>query len=292
MDFCDYDLTFLKATPSRIYQLGGGVLIEMADRFAYELNAEPTEQTLFGLVGAVGPHKELQRNIEHAQEVLGSDAVDVCADWLERSGVMNAVAGAFSAPATTAVPSTIDAVVWSGGVANWQLRRRNLTERLDPTTVGRVVLPMGSRLMGAGEHPLVATYTSRRERQPTEYQFCCNFVKPVLQQAGFRSVEVISADSGNGDAVCEFVFRHFPELLDGIVLTIGNAPNTIQGAGQLRDAARRVEGFDENGDQLFMMGDFFPVARHGEDKSTHQNPLSGIGQIARNAAFLLKAIAA
>ena len=147
--------------------------------------------------------------------------------------------------------------------------------------------------MSDDEHQLVASYSYGGEGQPTERDFAEAYILPALETAGFHGVELLRAHGSSGDEVCDFAFEWRPWLLDGTILTIGNAPNTIQGAGQLRDAARRARSsFDENGGQLFMMGDSFPVARHGEDKSTHQNPLSGIGQIARNAVFLVKAIVA
>ena len=291
MDFSNYNLATLKRTPDGVYGLAGGLIREIAEAFSFELPDVPTEQSLFGLVGAVGPHKTLQDNIQHVQDVLGANAVVTTANWLDASGVMLATSGAFSAPGTP-LPDRIDAVVWTGGVANWQLRRRNLTERLNPETVGEVILVMGNRLMAASEHPLVATFIKRAGRQPTEYEFCEDYIVHVLEAADF-SVTLQPIESQNGDDVCETAFRQNSDLLDGTVLTVGNAPNLIQGAGQLRAAAQKVDpSFDQNGDQLFMTGDFFPIARKDEPKDTHQNPLSGIGQIARNAAFIQKAIAA
>lgn len=292
MDFSNYDLAALKARPEGVYDLGDGILREIARAFGYDLGSRPSEQTLFGLVGAVGPHKTLQDNIQHVKDVLGSDAVNISANWMDWSGCMQAASGAFVAPGNQPIPDRINAIVWTGGVANWQLRRRNLTERINPATVDKVVLAMGSREMGPDEHALVATFIRQEDRKPTEFEFGEIFVVPVLENAGF-SVTLHRVESQSGDEVCEAIFRQNPDLIQGTVLTVGNAPNLIQGTGQLRAAAQRVDPeFDRDGNQLFMIGDYFPVAHKGESKDTHQNPLSGLGQIARNAAFLQKAIEA
>lgn len=292
MKFSDYDLALIKEAPTGFYRLGNGVLLEMAISFNCDLGTSPSEEGLSRLIAKVGPHAELQRNIEHVSEVLGPNAVDIAADWLDRSGVMDAVSGSFLRLGSGTVPEFIDAVVWSGGVANWQLRRLMTTLRLDPTTVGRVVLAMGNRLMGVGEHQLVATYARKTEKPPREFKFAQTQIVPILEAASFNT-ELLVVDNSNGDEVYRALFREFPELLRGTILTVGNAPNTIQGAGQLRAIAREARAdFDADGQQLFVVGDHFPVARRGEDKATHQNPLSGLGQLARNALFLYRAVAA
>jgi hypothetical protein len=292
VDFSNYDLAALKAAPGGVYDLADGLLRGIARAFDYTLGNTPCEPEIFGLIGAVGPHKTLQDNIQHVMDVLGPTAVAKTGSWMEWSGCMQATSGAFMAPGTTPLPDRIGSVVWTGGVANWQLRRRNLAERLDPTTVDEIILVTGNRLMAGNEHPLVATFIRHEDRQPTEYEFASIYVEPVLENAGF-TVSVQRVDSQNGDEVCEAVFRQNSDLLGETVLTVGNAPNLIQGAGQLRAAARQVDpSFDQDGNQLFMIGDSFPVAHKGESKDTHQNPLSGIGQIVRNAAFLQKAIEA
>lgn len=290
--FTDYNLGDLQADPRLIYGLAGGLLQEMAASFGFTLPDSPTTKTFAGLIGTIAPHKELQRNIEHAEEVLGPNAPGKTSEWLHRSGVMNPVRGAFTDPAHIPLPGTIQTIVWPGGVANWMLRRRNLTERLDSSTVRRVILPMGNRQMGAGEHPLVASYQWRYAHAPSEASFAETYILPVLSRAGFDA-SVFRVDSSNGDAIYAALFAEYPDILRGSILTVGNAPNTIQAAGQLRAAARKQQpDFDSVEAQLYMVGDYFPVMPNKEaDKGFFQNPLSGIGQIVRNALLLYKAAA-
>jgi len=294
MDFSDYDLAVLKDDPSMLYSMADGLLREMAAAFNYNPLVSPTEEDLSSLVHEIGPHKELQKNIQHVKDVLGGPdtARQICIKWMERSGVLKALSGSFVNPGA-GMPEGIsfDAVIIRDGVANWMLRRLMLALRLDPKTVNRVVLAMGDRLMGSVEHQLVASFIERTGAGPFVGEFAEIFMVPALKAAGFTHIVNPPWLTSDGDEVCDAVFGNLPELLRGTVLVVGNAPNTIQAAGQLRAAARRVDpSFDADDPQLFMMGDFFPLAYNDEPSATHQNPISGIGQIVRNALFLYRAV--
>jgi hypothetical protein len=286
MDFSDYELPELAQTPGGVYNLADGVLREIGDWFDFILGEEPTEAELRGLIAAVGPAKTLQDNIQHVQSVLGPDAINIAAEWLEHSCMMDAVGGAFSAPMTE-LPELFDATIVLGGVANWQLRRMMTLLRLDPNRLSRVVWALGKRVMGDSEHQLVKTLNWPNEPKITEFGFCDIVIAPLLRRAQLGP-QLVYVDSTSGDEVCaEAASAAHYAVNNGKVLVIGNAPSTIQSAGQFLAAARQLNpSFNENGDQLYMKGDFFPVARHGEGKDTHQHPLSGIGALIRAALFL------
>ena len=102
--------------------------------------------------------------------------------------------------------------------------------------------------------------------------------------------KVLKADSANGNDVLREMFDLWPTLLTSEVMVIGNAPSAIQSAGQFRAVAREIDPtFDANGTQLYVWSDTFPVARDGDSPADGQNPISGLGSLARAALFLCKA---
>lgn len=284
-DFSDYELS---SKDFSVYALADGMLPEIATAAQFTLTPEPDAENIGSLIGKVGPDKELQQNIGAVREALGPDAKDQIADWIEKSGILFPVERGFADP--TSLPEETDAIVWGGGVANWILRRAALTQRFDPDKVGRVVLPFGNRVMKPTEHQLVKTFAKEKGRPPKEYEFGRAYVLGSLMTAGFTpKPKIIPVGDGNGDRVLDALFEREPQLLDGTITVMGNAPNTIQAAGQLRLAARRADpGFDSTGEQLFMASDSVPVARRGEAAKTHQNPETALGQLVRNALFLEK----
>jgi hypothetical protein len=257
----------------------------------FVLSAVADEENLGQLVGLLGPAKELQQNIKLVEQALGEGAPDQIADWVEESGIMAPVERGFMTPRTVAEGEGADRPVlyFGGGVANWQLRRVGVAERFDPAVVSRIVLGFGTREMKPGEHQLVATYANRHEgKLPTEAAFAHEFIVPRLSLAGFK-VEVPEIDSNNGDTILDALVEQDPSLLDEHIIVVANAPNAIQAAGQLRIAARKVDSsFDSTGEQLSVVSDSFPLARHGEAPKTHQNPKTALAQLARNALFLAR----
>lgn len=281
-DFSTYELG------QNPYDLADGILREIAAATGYTLGEQPTDTELSGLISHLGPTKTLQDNITLVQEELGSgiDATTVVADWIERSGVLIPLQRAFADNEPT--PNEFDAVVWSGGVANWILRRTAITERLDPERVGTVTIVAGNRQMREAEHQLVINYARKEGKLPSEADFISAYILGRLGLAGFDS-SLLRVDSGNGDQILDELFAVHRSLLDKSVVVPSNAPNAIQAAGQLRLAAKRAYvTFDNTHNQVYMMSDSVPVARRGEGTATHQNPFSALGQIARNALFLHK----
>jgi hypothetical protein len=294
-DFSNYDLE-----RDNIYELAGGVVPEIAAAADFDLReepaghegqleepAQPAEKPLRGLVGALGPDKELQKNIGRVKEALGEDALEVAIEWEERAGLMYPVKRAYVKD--TSIPQTKNKKgVINGGTASWMLRRRNEAERLDPEEdIEEIVLAAGNREMSITEHPLVATYQRKHGKLPTEADFLEKYVADHLRSLGHTVEPVVRADSTSAKEVFNTLIAERPDILNNIVVVIANAPNAIQAAGQLRLGARRADAaFDSNGDQLFMQSDSFPLARRSESKATHQDPFSGLSQLLRNALIL------
>ena len=269
-----------------LYGLADNLLPEIADSIGFSLAERPEVSNISELISVVGPDKELQKNISVVREVLGEDAKDQIADWIERSGIMYPVERGLVSP--VAVPDSVDTVIINGGVANWMLRRTAVVQRLDPEKVGQVVLPIGNRTMANVEHQLVASYEKKFGQRPTESQFAERYLLGSLALMGFDA-QLIAVESGRGNEVLDALVATNPSTLDGTVVVASNAPNAIQAAGELRLAGQRSRAnFDSAGEQVFMVSDSFPVARHGEAAKTHQNPETALGQLFRNAYFLVK----
>jgi hypothetical protein len=290
-DFSTYDINELRANPRMIIdELGGGVIGKIAERFGYELPVDVQPHDLYEFVAAIGPSKVLQENIEHIEKLLGFRAMDIAGDWLDESGCMKELNRPFAGPHHPRYRH-YDAAIITGGVARWMLRRLGVMESIDPTTIGRVWLPVGIRNMKLSEHALVGVSATRRygpeATTVTEEEFMRDHITGPLND--FFRAETYPVDSTNGDKILEAFFSKHPELTGKRLLVIGNAPNTVQATSQVYLAARKVNpSFNVEGDQLAMRGDTFPIGRYGEPASTHQNPISGITQLVRLAALLAK----
>lgn len=297
-------------------ELASGVVREIAAATGSPLDDQPTEAQLKDFIGDVGKKRELQENIGQVSQKLGKDATEIMADWVDRSGVLRPVERAFADP-TIPLPKKIGIVVVQADVvANWMLRRKGQAERLDPEAVDELVLVVGTRTVKPAEHQLAATINRNKRRaaglpeekdepKPTTdeekqkqkeereafYPPAAEFLKRLrivegLEAAQFNATLLETGVSRGNDVLDELIAQR-PELLETTVMAIGNAPSTIQAAGQLQDAARRADpSFNSNGDQLFMRGDTVEVARHGEKTATHQNPETALAQIARNAKYI------
>lgn len=297
-------------------ELAGGVLREIAAVTGSPLDERPTEQQIGDLIGDVGKKRELQENIGQVSQKLDKDATVIMADWVDRSGVLLPVERAFSDPDVPMPKKLGFVVVQSDVVVNWFLRRKDQAQRLDPEEVDEFLLVVGTRKAKPAEHPFIKTIVrdnrqaaglvaeeeepvpendEEKERQKKErekyYPPAAEYIKKLqvvegLQAAGFNA-RLLETGVSKGDEVLNELMAARPELLDGTVMAIGNAPSTIQAAGQLQDAARRVDpNFNSGGEQLFMRGDTIQVARRGEKPATHQNPETALGQIVRNAKYV------
>ena len=270
-----------------VYGLAHGLLIDIAEKAEYELGNAPTEARLKGLIEVLGPEKELQKNIELVKSNLGNAANETIANWVDRSGILAPLDRNFVI--NVQGPEEVDSVVMTGGVARWMLRREAVVRSLDPEKVGMFYLPLGTREMKPTEHQMVTNWVKTNDRNPTEYEFGRDYIMSSLRGAGIPWLKMIAieVDSENGDEVLGALFVEFPQVLDGTVKVVSNAPNGIQAAGQLRIIAQDHDpGFDKYTDQLSVITDAIPLARKGEKPATHQNPVTALGQLARNALYL------
>lgn len=266
-----------------VYDIGNGVVPEMAKAFGYDLTSQPEEGNLGELIGKIGPAKTLQDNIGKVQAVLGvTDAArEIAIDWVDRSGLLIPVERSYINP-DQKVPPSVDKAVISGGVRNWMQRRADLLIKAsDHITPHRIVLVAGNRIMNQSEGSDVA-------EAMTEANYLEKIIAAKLQNIGkFALIDVVKVESGVGDEVMDKVARAVGST--AVSLVISNAGAWVQNAGQFRRAQQRVGGeYDSDGTQLFVMSDEFPLARENELASTHQNPYTALGQIARNAQELVR----
>ncbi len=287
-DFHNYDIFDLAHSPNGVYGLADGLLPEMAEATGYDLEATPTTEAIQGFIRHIGPAKTLQDNIGLVQEHLAtnSDAVTIASNWAERSGSLQEMHGGFADPEIP-YPSSLKVAVFNTAVGRWQERRAKkvleLVER--GVDIRHVAIFAGNRAMTEVEHPEVSEIAKRDGDLPTEARFAELYTAEMLRSAGVDT-NVISVDSSVGDEIFKEGLTLNEWLFNYQVLAVGNAPSTVQVAGQYRKAARSIESWDNSGRQLFMAGDSIPVARHGEGPATHQNPFTALGQIARNALIL------
>ena len=295
-DFESYDLADISRNPNRLYELSDGLVPEMAQALGFELSETPDVDNLKAFIGYISPEKTLQDNVALTRERLAKisdvDAVTTTANWVERSGSLNVISRSFVYPAGDLTRIGFGAAIFNTGVARWQERRAKELIALKERGVrfGEVIIFAGNRKMGETEHSEVEAIAKRTGELPTESDFASSYIKDMLTAKDIKT-DVVAVDSSNADEIIREGILRKGYLYDLAILAIGNAPSTIQVAAQYRKAARSIEvdegfRFDEVGNQLYMAGDSIPVARHGENPATHQNPISALGQIARNALML------
>jgi hypothetical protein len=277
-----------------IYAIGAGagqrdgVIEEMAAAFGHELTDTPTVENLGGLIGRVGPAKELQENIGQVQEALGTgaSAVTIASDWAERSGLLVPVNRSYVTGETIEDP--IDLAVMTGGVRNWMARRLERFEELHRES------PVEAVLLIAGNRPMKPTEGPDVEEGMVESDYMRDVVSKRLIKLGVLT-GIADVDSGVGEEVMERGLEKgkalkLVDMLAGRMAVISNAGAWVQNAGQVRRAAKEVlqPQFDDDGRQLVVVSDAFPLGTGVEPTATHQNPFSAAGQIVRNAQELAR----
>lgn len=274
-------LTFANFRPGvdNVYDIGGGVIREMADAFGHVLEHKPNVGTLGQLITAVGPLKTLQDNIGHVQEVLRNevDPIKTARNWVTRTGLLTPVERSFmTAEVLTDVP---ELVVVTGGVRNWMARRADVARRLEPTN--GVLLVGGNRIMSAAEGSDVTPGM-------TEADYLERVVAPTFENVTIASVESREASGVMAAAA------HAIKISGAHKVTVAsNAGAWVQNAGQVRYALRGNtfsydQKYDADGTELFVVSDGFPLGTGDEPTATHQNPLTALGIIARNAQELTR----
>lgn len=273
-------LTFEQFNPNHdsVYEIGNGVVPEMAQAFDHELTERPSVENLGNLISIMAPEKELQKNIAFIQEKLEATALETSTSWVDRSGLLLPTARWYMNPETSTEPRNFDVAVITGGVRNWMVRR---AERLLPELdkVDQVLLVAGNRSMNTTEGPDV-------EEGMTESDFMGGIIQGLLANAG-AEVELVRVDSKIGNEIMEATAEHIKNSDSALISS--NAGAWVQNAGQLRRALQnRYESFDEDGSQLFVVSDHFPLGTGIEPTATHQNPYSALGIILRNTQELIR----
>lgn len=271
-------VTFADFNPKfdAIYNIGDDVIPQMAEVFGHELTYGPDVDNLGELIGDIGPAKTLQDNIELANQRLGTDddAVDLARNWVERSGLLLPVERSFL-DTEKDVPNGSDFYIITGGIANWMHRRADtLITEIDcvGVQIGKVILAGSNREMKQGERDDLLDGEK-------EHMYMRKSIVPKLEEAGISVDDCVAVDSQSGYDVANMVARQIPEDVESVTV-VSNAGGWVQNAGQI-GRAMISNGIDPA--KLYVISDEFPLGTGKEPASTHQNPFSALGQIARNA---------
>jgi hypothetical protein len=262
------EIDFLPTNPTDrigLNQIGDGVIDEIVAEFKVEDDVT-TLDGLDSLIQKVCPEKELRGNIEHAKKMLGPNAIEIARDWVQRTGLLEAVERSFMRPELP-LPDNFTLGVIIGGLANVIDRRTN------------AILPF------AGEVEQVLMLGGRGRSgyaELTQSEYLSVYVRSKLLDAGFDPVVSKPVNSTSGNEVVNAGVNLVPE--SGAILVAGNAGNWLQIASQFRRAMRNTyPEFDTDGQRLFVVSDSIALGYTGSEPAlTHQHPLSAIGAIVRN----------
>lgn len=295
-DFSDFYLS------DNVYELADELLPEMADVFEVDLGDEPNAEALGRLVGAIGTKETLRDNERGArawlEERTGSpeQALETAAEWLGRSGVQQELDRSLWTPRR--VTASVDPIVITGAVANWQDRTANFIESETRIFGGTTIhVATGNRVMQTGTEQANANikqFFNEHSRYPTETEYASSFVVPRLREAGNR-VYHDSFQTTNGDEIADQFVRHNQVLLNGQLVFARVANAGIQLAVQFRNAARNLHpevDSDPANPQIFVLTDSFPIARTEEQVANareFQSPFTGIRQVALTGKLLVEA---
>ena len=273
--------------PLALYAIGAtpdapmGVAAEMTYYFGHTLTAEPNVDNLGELIRAVGPAKELQDNAALVRAGLGTeaDAVAIARGWSERSGLLVPVQREYATGRPFEAGDGVEVAVVSGGDRDWMARSTNrLLELAETTEIGEVLLIAGSRTMNLQEGPDVFS-------DQTEYDYMAEVVAPRVGRAGLE-YEIVGADSERSDEVMRTTatwLGRMTNLALARIAVISNAGAWPQNTGQLGRALKEQKPqFDATGLQLIAVSDGFRLGTGAEPTSTHQNPFTAAGLIARD----------
>ncbi|MEO6760962.1 MAG: hypothetical protein ABI220_01120 [Candidatus Saccharimonadales bacterium] len=278
-----------------VYELGGGVIPDIAERLDFEIGTEPDSDKLGALVKIIGENKVLREN-EEVQAI----SLDKAADLVNRSGVQEPLARSLWTP-DKSLPSHIDTVIVTGAVANWQDRTASLLVDAVKRGFGadNLYLLSGNREMSSKSeinNQNIIRYYKEYGVYPLESNYATEFVKPMLEEAGYN-VTNEAFETGKGDAIAaEFAANHSDVWIDDKTVSVARVANAgIQLAVQMQRAARDVNpkfDMDRNNPQLFVQADTRLVASAREqldDPANYQSPFTAMRQLVLTARYLLKA---
>lgn len=278
--------------------LGNGVIGDMAEFAGIELPSGHGElvDSLGRLVSVFGKNKVLRDNAPLDLPL------ETAYDWAQRSGISRKLNRTLWSPGQPAV--ALDAVVATGGVANWQDRTADLLVKHAIAKDG--ILPdafivTGNRKMQSATEATnanVVAYADHFGTSPTETEYADAFVVPALRAAGY-SVSHHAYEETDGSKIAFDFARNnrdlwYPEVKIGFarVATAG-----IQLAMQFRLAAQQTQRFevfdtDQDHPQAVVMTDEIPLAQDSlqlADPLRHQSPYTALRQAAVTAKLLLDA---
>ena len=274
-----------------VHELAGGLVPEIAERLGIALSSEPNTGELGQLVGAIGKNKVLRDN-----EELEAIDRDTAVGFVECSGVQERLNRALWTPEKRATNANVDAIVISGGVANWQDRTADLVAH-SPAYHKPVYAIAGNRVMSTATEKINSNIKEILEvfgRYPTEAEYTGSVIVPQLVETG-RWVLPTSYPTGNGDEIADRFFEDNPGLLERKLVFARVANAGVQLAVQMRKAARKqAPDFDSDpsSPQVFVMTDSFPLAKTAEqesDPANYQKGATALRQVALTAKMLHEA---
>jgi hypothetical protein len=296
-DFSNFELG------DNVYELADGLIPEIAEVFQVELGAEPNQDSLGELVGAVGKSAVLRENVGQVQEVLGTDndAITIMADWIDRAGTQQALNRSLWTP-DVRTPNSLNAIVLTGGMANWMDRTAHLLERRARDPRGQfdlpvVLAPVSARVMDSQteqDSPNVQLFHEEEGRYPTEAEYMDEFVAPRLFLESYY-VEIMPYDTTKGSEIAarfvadnrEYVYFERSQIAFARVANAG-----VQLAVEYRRAIQnQYAAFDRNPvePQTFILTDELPVARNAEQAEKpreYQRGESGLRQLVMTAKMI------
>lgn len=283
-DFSSFELR------DNVYELAGGLIPEIADRFEVDLGPEPNQPSLQAVMDKVGTGKVLREN----EEITVLDR-DEMADIVERSGVQQALSRSLWTPTVPVNKETIDAFLIVGGVANWMDRSAEaLPAELQNTPV---YLLAGNRVMDTATektNPHVQSVYDVGGMYPTEATYAAGVLVPRILEKDFFVERTVAYPTGNGDELFEKLFQDYPELLYLRIALARNANAGVIMAMQMRAAARKYnQAYDANPaePQALIVTDSFPVARTDEqdnDPAHYQKAATALRQVVLTAKKLVE----
>ena len=289
-DFSTVRLEQVYNNPNIVYELGKGVIPELATAFGIELDEQANPDNMGALIDAIGPKKTLRDNETQVESVL-EDAVPTAANWVDDSGIMVPIDRGLWQPEQSTPEDT--ALIVMGGVPNWI--RRSAMRAIDAPQTD-VVIAAGGRVMNRPTdlaNEFVQEFIGKNQRKPTESEFFDRYYKEVLEQAG-KNVSIVKSDATFSHEVFRDMFndKKLQGLIDRNLAGVRVANAALAMALQIRLAGRELDpGFDSEDDpQMFAISDEFPLARTKEDAkkpNEFQSPVTALRQIPVAAKELL-----
>lgn len=263
-----------------------GVREDLRSAFGLKVDA-----TLKDMVAAIAPHPELQRNIDHGVEVLSRPEVqgrlgyaqatspfEVAAKLCTRVGLQDTVARSFFSGEP--LVEKFDAAIIPDRVPNWVKRMADVAiEQAEHVERGITIDRVTAVSAGKNSASLAIM------KQTVLFDMDGN--------AKIGVTELLNSADKSGRGVMRTAARHLDGQIDlskAKILLPNVAGNWMQAGVQALEALREfAPDFDTDSEnpQLYVLAKHFPLGTTGEEpKTTHQNPISALGNVARGFVLL------